>query len=152
MKEEYKVSIYMLPFLTPDEANDNKTPYVYFMSAMSSDALLYIGQTNNMRQRIQAHDAALQELAELLEDDTLRYVRYRAIKVSASDLNEVEKYYIKRYCPPRNVMHNSQDVIRANDLWYFEKLLIAYNKNRALNGEQPLTFEEAYGNKMRHTA
>ena len=152
MQHKYQVSVYMLPFLTQDEANDNKTSYVYFMFSAASDSLLYVGQTNNMRKRIQAHETTLQEMANLLEDDSLRYVRYRAIKVDASDLNEVEKYYIKRYCPPRNVMHNNQEVIRAYELWYYEKLLVAYNKNRTLKGEKPLSFDEAYGGKMGHTA
>ena len=152
MRDEYKVSAYMLPTLTLDEMHDNQTPYVYFMFSESNDVLLYVGQTNNMRRRIQEHSAALEEMAELLEDDSLRSIHYRGIKVDVKELDEVEQYYIKRYCPPRNVMHNSPDVVRAYELWYYEKLLVAYNKNRAKSGELPMTFDEAYGGKMCHTA
>jgi hypothetical protein len=152
MKEEYKASIYMLPFLTPEEMRDKKNSYVYFMFSENSDILLYVGQTKNIKHRIQVHNANLEEMAMLLDDDSLRYVRYKAIAVDTCDLNEVEKHYIQRYCPPRNVAHNSRSAIRAYELWYHEKLLMAYNKNRAMQGEPPLTFEEAYGDKMRHTA
>lgn len=152
MQDKYKINAYMLPFLTAIETRNTKNTYVYFMFAEDSDTLLYIGQTHNMKQRIQGHNATLDDMAKTLEDETLRNVCYKAIKVDANDLDEVEKYYIKRYCPPRNVAHNSPDVIRAYELWYYEKLLTAYNKNRVLDGEKPLSFEEAYGGKMGHTA
>lgn len=152
MRKEYEASAYMMPFLTTDELRDTKNSYVYFMFSGDGDTLLYVGQTNNLKHRITGHSAKLIDMSELLHDKSLSCVRYKAIRVDRDDLNEVERHYIKRYCPPRNTDYNSPDVICSYQLWYYEKLLVAYNENRVLNGEAPLTFEEAYENKMSHTS
>lgn len=149
MKDEYDKSVYMLPYLTADEMYDKKNSYVYFMFSAYGDVLLYVGQTTNLRQRIAEHLKSLDDMAELLDDDSLREVKLKAIKVEKEDLNEVEKFYIKKYLPPRNKNHNSKEAIRAYELWYCEKLLAAYNKQRAYNSESPLSFDEAYGGKMK---
>lgn len=119
MKKQYLFPIHGLPELTISDM-ENLGSCVYFIFEPRWNILLYVGQTKNLKKRKRGHEQHFDDLAFMLRVLDRDELVFRAIPVAQGDLNEVERYYIRRYQPFMNTEYNSVESVNAYRLWYAE--------------------------------
>ena len=110
--------------------------YIYFL--VKDNVVVYVGKTTNLISRYEAHkkreatrtmwvDGRIKKIeSQLKEFDDFHYFH-----ISERDLDEKEKYYIKRFLPKYNTCHVS--IKARKEVAYEKKTILKFLKLNNLN-------------------
>ena len=111
--------------------------YIYFL--VKDNVVVYVGKTTNLISRYNAHKKPETPNKMWVDDDSMETIEsqlkefddFHYFHISERDLDEKEKYYIKRFLPKYNTCHVS--IKARKEVAYEKKTILKFLKLNNLN-------------------
>ena len=96
---------------------------VYFIYTADYKEILYVGQSKNVKNRIQHHMRNLDDVGFYTGKREYSEAVYKAIPVDEKDLLAVEAFFINKLKPPMNYDGNPRENRKSYQRWIGEQIL-----------------------------
>lgn len=121
-KCKYDVDAYELPVLDDEDLFDIRSG-IYFLFSAKYGELLYVGQSKRVRRRVHQHLSKFEDVRKYTRGLERFYIGYKAIPVPEEDLDDTEKFFIKKYSPPMNSAGTNKPCGYSYNDWIYQRFL-----------------------------